>query len=306
MMDPMPALPADQIRRYATGALRAAGINAGTVLPIPVAEIAAAAGLHRQSLYSLADEEDVPPAFRGILAKIRGTVLGALSIPERRVFVDDAQSAPRARFTEAHEIGHDALPWHRHAYYGDDHFTLDRSSEAGMEAEANLFAAEVLFGLDRFTEQADSYRPSLDVPLGLNGDYLVSAQAAVRRYAELSRHPVALLVVGRYLSAGTPSSLRILQTHQSSAFMRRYGPVGQCLRVGRLSSVLYPEVRQLAVEHPTHVAESSMTLETTRGRVHFRSEGFSNGHIGMVLLTRKQPTLGRPIKLVDANGQPIA
>jgi hypothetical protein len=305
MSDPSPALPADQIRRYATGALRAAGVNGSTVLPIPLADIASAAGLQRESLFDSIEEQDVPPAFQGILQKIQGKVLGALSIPERRVFVDDGQAAPRARFTEAHEIGHDALPWHRDAYYGDNHFTLERSSEAGLEAEANLFAADILFGIDRFTEQADSYRPSLQVPLGLNGDYLVSAQAAVRRYAERSKHAVGLFVVGRYLSAGSPSSLAILQTHQSDLFVKRYGPLRQCLRGGRLSSSTYPGLEQMAVEHPAHVAESTVTLDTSRGKVHFRAEGFSNGRVGMVLLTRKQPTLGRPLQLVDAHGRPL-
>lgn len=305
MSDPMPLLPEDQIRRYATGALSAAGINGATVLPIPLADIAAAAGLQRESLFDSIEEQDVPPAFQGILQKIQGKVLGALSIPERRVFVDDGQAAPRARFTEAHEIGHDALPWHRDAYYGDNHFTLERSSEAGMEAEANLFAADILFGLDRFTEQADSYRPSLQVPLGLNGDYLVSAQAAVRRYAERSKHAVALLVVGRYLSASSPSSLKILQTHQSDAFVKRYGFVRQCLPGHRLASSTYPELQQLAVEHPVHVAESTATLDTSRGKVHFRAEGFSNGRVGMVLFSRKLRTMGRPLRLVDAHGRPL-
>ncbi|MDT0235373.1 ImmA/IrrE family metallo-endopeptidase [Curtobacterium sp. BRB10] len=301
----MPALPVDQIRRHATGALRAAGLGPHSVLPIPLADVATAAGLHRQSLYDLGGEEEVPPALRGIFKKMKATVLGALSIPERRVFIDDTQTTARARFTEAHEIGHDALPWHHDAYYGDDRFTLDPASEAGMEAEANQFAADVIFALDRFTEQADSSRPSIDVPLSLNSEYQVSAQAAVRRYAETSRHPVAVLVVGRYLSNGTPASVPIFQVHQSPAFTQRYGPVQQALGVRRLSTLLYPDLRRLSVDHPAHVDETTMMLTTNRGKVHFRAEGFTNGHVGMVLLTRKQPTLGRPVQLVDLQGRPL-
>ncbi len=72
MSDSMLVLPVDRVCRYATGALRAVGVNDPTVLPIPLADIAAAVGLQRESLSESTEEQEVPLAVQGILAKLQG------------------------------------------------------------------------------------------------------------------------------------------------------------------------------------------------------------------------------------------
>jgi hypothetical protein len=304
VMEPMLDLPYGQIRRTARGALRAAGIDADTPLPIPLGDIAAAAGLQREALYDLGEQEDVPPGLLKIFKKMKRSVLGALSAPERRIYIDSGMSSERARFTEGHEIGHDAMPWHHDAYFGDSQYTLDRHAEAGLESEANAFSAELLFGLDRFTEQADDYKPSLSVPLGLNGLYETSAQATVRRYVERTGHEVALIVTGRYPTRPGAASVPVWEKYQSQSFFHRFGPIAQSIG-GHLTLSTYPSVHELFTETAGPVTECVMVLNTTRGMTRFVAEGFSNGRVGMVLVRRNKMTLGRKLELINADGSPL-
>lgn len=304
-MHTTPDVPYAQIRRAARGALRAAGVNADTKLPIPVSEVALAAGLHRDVLFDLGANDEVPLRFRKFLNRIKGVVLGALDIPEKRIYLDGGVTGSRARFTEAHEIGHDALPWHAGAYFGDTQSTLDKHTEAGLETEANAFAADILFGIERFSAQADDYRASIDVPLGLNGMYATSAHATVRRYVELSRHEIALVIAGRLPSRIGPPSVPIWGTYESQSFRQRYGPLSSSWS-GRLHEASYPLLQQLLGGTPTRVDECSVTLDTTRGKTALLAEGFNNGRVNMVLIRRKKATAGRPIRLLGLNGEPLS
>lgn len=297
--------PRAQIQRAARGALRAADFGPDSVLPVPIAEIADAAGLHRDSLYDIGAAEEVPPALRSILKKLPNLVLGALSIPERRIFIDRSMPAERSRFTEAHEIGHDAIPWHRDAYYGDTSETLDHRTESALEIEANFFAAELIFGLERFNNEADEYRPSIDVPLGLNSTYGASAHATIRRYVEGSRRELGLIVAGRLPGHSADLSVPIFSAHQSAAFEQRFGALHPM--VGRrLRASAYESLPELIVDHVVHAAESSIVLDTQRGRMRFKAEGFCNGRINLILLSRRKISAGRAVKLVNASGRPFS
>ncbi|WP_372968366.1 ImmA/IrrE family metallo-endopeptidase [Microbacterium sp.] len=306
-MTSTPELPHVQIRKAARAAMRAAGIDPETPLPIPLADIATAAGLERAMLVDIADEPDLPPSLRGVLAKISGRVLGALAPPERRIYVDTTQPAARVRFTEAHEIGHDALPWHRDAYRGDNEHTLHRDTESALEAEANAFAAEVLFGLERFSEQADGYRPSLDVPLALTADWGTSAHATVRRYAETSRHELALVMTGvRPITLGGAQHVPIWNTFESLSFVKRFGHIGPVLG-RRLTDLVYPSLSGLLSSRAAQTEHCDVTLETNvRGKVKFSAQGFTNGRVGMVLLRRRKLDLGRRLQLVGPDGLPLS
>lgn len=305
-MQPEPELPLKQIQRAARNALQAAGVDPDTPLPIPLADIATAAGLRREALFDAADEPDLPPSLRGFLKKITGRVLGALSVPEKRIYVDRSQTSARARFTEAHEIGHDAMPWHRDAYFGDTEHTLHRSTEDVLEMEANAFAAEVLFGLERFNAQADDYRPSLDVPLALTGDWGTSAHATVRRYAENSRHEIALITTGiRAGQYATSLGVPIWGIFESASFVKRYGRLTPVLG-RRLTDLVYPALTGLLSPRAAQAEECELTLDTAvRGKVKLSAQGFTNGRVGMVLLRRRKLELGRRLQLVGPDGLPL-
>lgn len=285
----------DDVRKYARGALRAA--SAGDRLPVSLSDIAAAVNLQKHSLFDLGGPDDLPPAIRSIYKRLKGTVLGLLDVEERRYFVDTSLSVERQRFTEAHEIGHDALPWHKRAYYGDDLHTLAPDTRESLEIEANLFSAEILFAGKRFNREADDWAPSLDVPLALNSSFQVSAAAAIRRYVAGSKREVALIGTG--LFGGARGSLSIFNaiTDQSVAFEARYGRVREMLPT-KLTIGIFPSIASIHADHRGTIEPCDVTLVTRRGPVKFAAEGFVNGRNGFVLLTRRRRLHGQRLTLV--------
>jgi hypothetical protein len=80
--------------------------------------------------------------------------LRALYLPDRRrIMIDDSIPKPKHRWLEAHEIGHDLLPWHHEMMLGDDSVTPTPSTHDKMEAEANYAAGSLLFFGDRFRDE---------------------------------------------------------------------------------------------------------------------------------------------------------
>ena len=288
-----PLAAQSDIRQLARGAINAAGV--GEVLPVPVSEIAQAVGLHAENLFELGG--DVPPGIAAVIKKLRGKVLGLLSIPERRYHIDRTMPVERQRFTEAHEIGHDALPWHRGAYFGDDSSTLSPETRVELEVEANAFASELLFGAGKFNQEADQWAPALDVPLALAPTYQTSVHATLRGYVEWSDRPLALIGVGRIWGAG---GLTVFpnQTMESASFLHRYGPILPMLPK-IVGPQVYPLITRFAVTHPGQIEESEVVLDTKRGRVKFVAEGFGNGYMNFILVYRRSRLDGQRLHLVD-------
>lgn len=291
------AASTSKIRQYAKGALAAAGV--GDVTRVPVDQVAEAVGLHRRDLFELGEE--APRRFREVIKKLSGKVLGLLSVAKREYYVDRSLPVPRQRFTEAHEIGHDALPWHGAAFWGDDHTTLDPSTKEVLEQEANQFSAELLFGAGRFTKHADQYAPGLEAALHLAPQYGVSAHAAIRKYVEDSEHAIAVLTIGRYPKAGGTVELFGTQTFESSRFRERYGRLTSMLR-GRVGNTTYPELAALLSLQTGSAPACEVTLDTTRGSTSFVAEGFTNGRLNFVVLHRKSKLTGQKLKLVSTDG----
>lgn len=289
------ALSESDVRQYARGALRAAA--AGDRLPIPLAEISAAAKLHKEALFDLGEHEDLPAGIKVIIRKLRGNLLGLLDVRERRYYIDTSLSVDRQRFTEGHEIGHHALPWHRQAYFGDDLHTLAPDTRDLLELEANLFSAEVLFGGDRFSKEADEWAPSLDVPLALNGQYQVSASAAIRRYVADSGRPVAVIGTGMYARAGGALPIFDGITNQSEKFREKYGFIRHMLP-GSLTSTVYPNIASIHPDARGTIEPCEMVLATNRGRVRFSAEGFVNGRNGFIVLARRSRVAGQRLTLI--------
>lgn len=286
----------DDVRRYARGALAAAG--ALDLAPVPVDDVVAAVGLHKENLFELG-EQDLPPWIRALAKKFTGRVLGAVAIKEKVLFVDESLNPTRRRFTQAHEVGHQALPWHEDAYFVDDRTTLSPRTRRLLEQEANAFAAEVLFGLDRFTDEADAYVPGLGGPLAIAGRYGASSHAALRRYAETSRHPVALVAFGRFVTHGG-RALKVFPTQcaTSASFAERYGNVTTFFGDHVLTAGSAALTALAMLTDQVHEETLEMPLETRRGPVTFRAGLFYNQHLRFMLLTRRT-ILGRRIRAVN-------
>lgn len=295
------AAPKETIRQYARGALIAAG--AEDVSRVPVDKVASAVGLTGRDLFELG--EDTPHRFRGLIKKLSGKVLGLLSIEKREYFVDRSLPLSRQRFTESHEIGHDALPWHEAAFWADDHSTLDPSTKVVLESEANQFAAELLFGAGRFTKQADQYAPGIEVALFLATQYGVSAHAALRKYVEDSDQAIAILTLGRYPGRSGMVKRFDDQTFESVRFVQKYGRL-RSMTHASVGAGTYPELNALLdLPAGSNAVPCDITLDTSRGTVKFTAEGFTNGRLNFVVLHKPGRLSGQKLRLVSTSGHEL-
>jgi len=98
--------------------------------------------------------------------------LRALYIPDRKkILIDDSVPKPKHRWLEAHEIGHDILPWHHEMMLGDDDLTPTAAVHDKLEAEANFAAGSLVFLGTRFVQEAKATNPSIEAALKLKKVY---------------------------------------------------------------------------------------------------------------------------------------
>lgn len=274
----------ERIEQVARGALRAADVLG--VIPTPLEQVGAA--LQLEEAVDLRELGDLPKGLLNRLERLKGKVLGALAMRERVVYVDKEQSTERARFAYGHELGHEALRWHRDAYYGDDRFTLALESQAQLESEASAFSADLLFQIERFTDESSSSKLGLAVPLELSESYETSRHSAIRRYVE--RHPsaCALLIFGRFLvRPGGKESVKILTSLESAAFRRRFGPIRNCVSptMGVQESELAHAVQRALRGTLVPVLEGTVRVaESKRGETEMSFEVFSNTYQAFALI----------------------
>lgn len=208
------------VRPLADRALHAA--DAYGTLPTPLDDVQAA--LTAQPTRDLFDIADLPRGLLDIARRLRGKILGALDLRQKVVYIDREQASPRHRFAQAHEIGHLAIPWHADAYFGDDHFSLEQTTSLGLEAEANAFAADLIFQGDRFLRAASDYRLGLDAPLALTEEWGASRHAAIRRYVEYNPRACGVLLIGRYVSQRDEgTAVKVIDSFESPTFRIRHG-----------------------------------------------------------------------------------
>jgi hypothetical protein len=166
-----------------------------------------------------------------------------------------------------------------------------------LELEANLFSAEVLFGGSRFNNEADGWAPSLDVPLALNGQYQVSASAAIRRYVADSSRPVAVIGTGMHARVGGTLPIFDGITNQSATFREKYGEI-RAMLPSSLTSALYPNIASIRPDRRGKIDPCDTVLTTNRGRVRFSAEGFVNGRNGFIVLARQSRAAGQRLTLI--------
>src|SRR5262245_1129905 len=94
-----------QILALTDSALRNAGVTG--IIPTPLDVVAKTAGITE-----IIDISRLPADIAARKPPALKRILGALMHRERVALVDLSQCVPRARLTEAHEIGHQIIPWH--------------------------------------------------------------------------------------------------------------------------------------------------------------------------------------------------
>jgi hypothetical protein len=199
----------DRVERIAEAALEQAGVVG--VLPTPLEALHPVAGIRAvEQMPALPDRVRTPGR----------DLLGALWFEERAIFLEASQSAPRRRFTEAHELMHALCPWHEAVLREDTRDELFRATRDQIEAEANLGAAMLLFQGRHFARRVARERPSIGAPLALAKEYGASAHAALHHYVLTHAAALALLVVGRF--PRRDGSLPVWRSVESRRYLRRF------------------------------------------------------------------------------------
>lgn len=131
------------------------------------------------------------------LKRALSKVIGLFDATARLIFIDDSQHKAKQTFLKLHEVGHGTLPWQRDLYRGleDCQETLDPEVADSFEKEANVFATEVLFQLDGFTNEAEQRPFELKTPLSLAKKYGASTYASIRQYVSKSQRQCVVIVL---------------------------------------------------------------------------------------------------------------
>ena len=193
----LPEAQRKKIREHAKLALEDA--SAIGVYPTPVAAVMEAAKV------VLAEEDALDQGFLSKLRKKAGSalrraltkVLGVLDVVARIVYLDRSLYLVKQTFLKLHETAHAILPWQCKIYAvtEDCEKTLAPEISEVFEREANVFASDVLFQLDAFTNEANDYEFGIKVPLRLCRKFGASTYSAIRRYVSESHRACAVLVL---------------------------------------------------------------------------------------------------------------
>jgi hypothetical protein len=130
---------------------------------------------------------------------VRNLSLKALYLPDqKRILLDKDLPVLKHRWNEAHEVGHDIIPWHAGMMLGDTEQTLTPSCHQIMEAEANYAAGQILFLGGRFASEAVSSTPSLAFIRSLSEGFGNTMTSTLWRFVEQGHggRPIVAMVSG--------------------------------------------------------------------------------------------------------------
>ncbi len=120
----------------------------------------------------------------GTIKSALSKVLGLFEANDRFVVIDRDAPKPRVPFIKLHEAGHGTIPHQSELYrlMHDCEKTLEPEIADLFEREANVFASEVLFQGEGFSEEAHGQTFGIKVPMRLAKKYGGSNYATFRRY----------------------------------------------------------------------------------------------------------------------------
>ncbi|MBN9491029.1 MULTISPECIES: ImmA/IrrE family metallo-endopeptidase [Pannonibacter] len=210
--------------------------------------------------------------------------LKALYLPDqKRILLDKDLPPLKHRWNEAHEIGHDIIPWHAGMMLGDTEQTLTPSCHAIMEAEANFAAGQLLFLSDRFAAEAGSSAPSLGLVKSLSKSFGNTMTSTLWRFVEQAHggRPIVALVTGHPhptrrkadFDAANPCRYCV----ESPPFRERFG----ALREVDLFTAI---VGYCGSQRGGSLGRSEVLLQDLNGDRHsFEFETFFNSHEALTL-----------------------
>lgn len=190
----------ENVRRHADRLLREA--SAMGRFPTPIDDLMAAAKL------TVVDDEVLNESLlRQFITKAKAgittvksalsKVLGLFEANDRFVIIDRNAPKPRIPFIKLHEAGHGTMPHQSKLYriMHDCEKTLESDIADLFEREANVFASEVLFQGEGFSEEAHGQTFGIKVPMTLAKKYGGSNYATFRRYVTTNPHVCCVVVL---------------------------------------------------------------------------------------------------------------
>lgn len=210
--------------------------------------------------------------------------LKALYLPDqKRILLDKDLPPLKHRWNEAHEIGHDIIPWHTGMMLGDTEQTLTPSCHAIMEAEANFAAGQLLFLSDRFAAEAGSSTPSLELVKSLSKSFGNTMTSTLWRFVEQAHggRPIVALVTGHphptrrkaNFDAANPCRYYV----ESPPFRERFGAL-------REIDLFTAVVGYCGAQRGGTLGRSEVLLQDLNGDRHmFEFETFFNSHEALTL-----------------------
>jgi hypothetical protein len=280
-----------QILAASEQALRQA--DALGIVPTPLAQVGDALGVE-----AVIDISHLPEEVAIKKPSALKKILGAYLFPAKTAFVDFSQPEGRARFIQAHELGHRVVPWHEGAFL-DDERRLFQDTEELFEDEAKLAAAHLIFQYRTFFERALEFPLSLRTPILLAETFNASLHATIRYYAEDHPEPLAVLIAGRYRRVD--GTVPIFLGSESPSFRERFGPIIARFRTQTLPLGDTRPLGPLLVEARTAVDPPSTPVvlrDLNREQQRFIAEAFFNQRSYFVMFApATRFRVGRRIKV---------
>ncbi|MFN5039440.1 MAG: ImmA/IrrE family metallo-endopeptidase [Bradyrhizobium sp.] len=215
---------------------------------------------------------------------VQSLSLKALYLPDqKRILIDKDLPKLKHRWNEAHEVGHDIIPWHEGMMLGDTEQTLTPTCHAIMEAEANYAAGQLLFLADRFRSEACDSEPSLRHVRDLSERFGNTMTSTLWRFIEQGHNgrPMVALVTRHPHPAKRKPNFDPLNPCrycvQSPAFAQRFGGLGEV--------DLFRVVASYAgAQRGGSLGAKEVLLSDAASERHlFRFETFFNGHEALTL-----------------------
>ncbi len=220
---------------------------------------------------------------KGYFISAKQKLRGIADLRERVTYIPQDSNARRQRFVQAHELGHQVIPWHCiDPTYLDNSETLSPEVRVAFEQEANFFGAETVFQGTRFRVLARDYQPSFSAIFVLADRHEVSRQATAWRFVEEQDEAIALVQYypGYAIDESGNCVLSAWRAIGSPSFLKKYAEIDlpRVLRTGHP----WTAARDLNSE-----CEGTDSLLVDGHPIAFQWRSWWNSHALLVLVRRK-------------------
>lgn len=258
------------------------------VFPTPVADIMAAAKIEESK------DEVFTPGFLDRLRKgamkagaavksAASKVMGIFLSSERLIFIDQSLLLVKKQFLRLHETAHGFLKWQTPMYglVEDSQDELDPETAELFDREANVFASEVLFQIDAFSERVQEKDFTVWTPINESKKFGASIYSSVRQYVLKNHRDCTVVVLNKPVININGFEVGLRRSVQSSSFTERFGCIS------------WPETfspsDQIGQIVPLKGGKSSgprdfLMTDANGDRVECRAEAFYSGHNVFVLI----------------------